>query len=123
MWSRPSASYAVNALADELDFVHPARLMMLELVTKAVEHASTDMLVTVAHRGDGLHHVADDSTVSLPRRPPVAPDPVCARSDERGQGAQVVEALARGWGARPTNDGTGKIVWATVLSRHTSRRG
>jgi two-component sensor histidine kinase len=95
---------------------------MLELVTNAVEHAGTDMLVTVTRREQGLHLVVRDGNLVLPRRLPVAPGLTSARSDQRGQGLQVVEALARAWGARLTNDGTGKIVWATVLSRHTFRR-
>ena len=97
--------------------VHHARLVMLELVTNAVEHAGTDMLVTVSRRDEGLHLVVRDGSVVLPRPRPEAPVPADARSDDRGQGLQVVETLARSWGARPTDDGTGKVVWATVRPR------
>lgn len=102
--------------------LHPARLVMFELVTNAVEHAGTDMQVTVSRRDEGLHLVVRDRSVVLPRQLPVDPGPAGARSDERGAGLHVIEALARAWGARPTDDGTGKIVWATVLSRQASRR-
>jgi len=118
--SPESASLAGVLVADacrawELpQLLHRARLVMFELVTNAVEHAGTDMLVTVTRRDEGLHLMVRDGSVVLPRRLPVAPGPAGARSDERGEGLQVVEALARAWGARPTDDGTGKVVWATV---------
>jgi len=101
---------------------HRARLVMLELVTNAVEHAGTDMLVTVSRRDEGLHLLVRDGSVVLPRRRTEAPVPAGAQSDDRGQGLHVVETLARSWGARPTDDGTGKVVWATVESGHTAPR-
>jgi anti-sigma regulatory factor (Ser/Thr protein kinase) len=101
---------------------HRARLVMLELVTNAVEHAGTDMLVTVSRRDEGLHLLVRDGSVVLPRRRTEAPVPAGAQSYDRGQGLHVVETLARSWGARPTDDGTGKVVWATVESGHNAPR-
>jgi hypothetical protein len=94
---------------------------MFELVTNAVEHAGIDMMVTVTRRDDGLHLMVRDGNVVLPQRLPSIPArPV--RGPTNAVKACRVEALTRTWGARPINDGTGKIVWATILSRHTSRR-
>jgi len=118
--SPESASLAGVLVADachawELPhLLHRARLVMLELVTNAIEHAGTDMLVTVARRDQALHLVVRDGSVVLPRRLPVGTVLAGARSYERGEGLQVVDELARAWGARPIDDGTGKIVWATV---------
>ena len=102
--------------------LHRARLVMLELVTNAVEHAGTDMLVTVSRRDEGLHLLVHDGSVALPQRRPDASVTAGAGSDNRGQGLHVVETLARSWGARPTDDGTGKVVWATVQSGQTAQR-
>jgi anti-sigma regulatory factor (Ser/Thr protein kinase) len=101
---------------------HRARLVMLELVSNAVEHAGTEMLVTVSRRDGGLHLLVRDGSVVLPQPRPEAADPAGARSYDRGQGLQVLETLARSWGARPTDDGTGKVVWATVRPDQTARR-
>jgi anti-sigma regulatory factor (Ser/Thr protein kinase) len=98
--------------------VHRARLVMFELVTNAISHAGTDMLVTVSRRDDGLHLLVRDGSVVLPQRLSDAPVPAGPPSYDRGQGLHVVEMLARSWGARPTDDGTGKVVWATVQACH-----
>jgi anti-sigma regulatory factor (Ser/Thr protein kinase) len=98
--------------------LHRARLVMFELVINAVEHAGTDVLVTITRRDDGLHLAVRDGSVVLPRRLPVAIS-TGARCYERGEGLQVVDELARAWGAQPTSDGTGKVVWATIRARQT----
>ena len=95
---------------------------MFELVSNAVEHAGTDMLVTVVRRDEGLHLAVRDGSVVLPHRLQAAPRPGRCAVRRRGAGLRVVEALTRAWGARPTDDGTGKVVWATVRSRPTPRR-
>jgi histidine kinase/DNA gyrase B/HSP90-like ATPase len=127
--SPESASLAGLLVADacrawELPLLlHRARLVMFELVVNAVEHAGTDLLVTVARRDDALHLAVRDGSVVLPRRLPVGPMVGGAGSYGRGQGLQVVDELARSWGARHTYDGTGKVVWATIWTRHARGDG
>jgi anti-sigma regulatory factor (Ser/Thr protein kinase) len=96
--------------------VFTGRLVMSELVANAVEHAGTDLLVSVARRGPGLYLTVRDGSVALPRL--LEP---CrgARPDRRGQGLRLVDEVATSWGARRTHDGTGKVVWASVQPRRT----
>jgi anti-sigma regulatory factor (Ser/Thr protein kinase) len=96
--------------------VFTGRLVMSELVANAVEHAGTDMLVSVARRGAGLYLAIRDGSVALPRL--LEP---CrgARPDRRGQGLRLVDEVATAWGAMRTHDGTGKVVWASVQPRRT----
>jgi hypothetical protein len=96
--------------------VFTGRLVMSELVANAVEHAGTDLLVSVARRGAGLYLAIRDGSVALPRL--LEP---CrgARPDRRGQGLRLVDEVATSWGAMRTHDGTGKVVWASVQPRRT----
>ncbi|MDI6104137.1 ATP-binding protein [Actinoplanes sp. NEAU-A12] len=86
-----------------------------ELVVNAVEHAGTDIRVTVSHRGGGMHLAVHDgvSRLSQPRhsQPSTRTDLVT----RRGTGLRVVHADADAWGAIPTRGG--KIVWAAVRAR------
>jgi hypothetical protein len=94
------------------------RAIMSQLVTNAVEHAGTNMLVTVSRRGTGLHVSVRDGDPRLPRLIDPAAAPTGERRAERGPGLQTVHAEAVAWGAMPTR--VGKVVWATI--RHGSRR-
>jgi anti-sigma regulatory factor (Ser/Thr protein kinase) len=92
----------------------PARLVVSELVTNAVQHAGTGITVVVSHRGAGLHLAVADADRRLPRMPePAVPRPG-SPLDEHGRGLRTVHATATVWGAMPTADG--KVVWATVRS-------
>jgi anti-sigma regulatory factor (Ser/Thr protein kinase) len=98
------------------ELLHPARLVMSELVTNAVEHARTTVTVGVSRRGAGIHLTVADGLATLPRlREPARPrrdQPL----DDRGRGLRVVTATATAWGALPTR--TGKVVWATLRLHH-----
>jgi hypothetical protein len=96
--------------------VFTGRLVMSELVANAVEHAGTDLLVSVARRGTGLYLAVRDGSLALPRL--LEP---CrgARPDRRGQGLRLIDEVATGWGAMRTHDGTGKVVWASIQPRRT----
>ncbi|GIE83632.1 ATP-binding protein [Actinoplanes regularis] len=97
--------------------LHPARLVMSELVTNAVEHAGTDLRVVVTRRGTGLYLSVADGSPVLPRLlSPARPQPG-RPLDERGRGLQTVHATAELWGAVPAAGG--KVVWATVRERRT----
>ncbi|MDN5750421.1 MAG: ATP-binding protein [Pseudonocardia sp.] len=88
---------------DALDAV---LMVCTELVTNAVEHAGTDLELTVEPDGaDVLISVRD----RCPADPRLQPHRALAR---RGRGLQMVEALAREWAWTPHPDG--KTVWARV---------
>jgi DNA-binding CsgD family transcriptional regulator/anti-sigma regulatory factor (Ser/Thr protein kinase)/anti-anti-sigma regulatory factor len=96
--------------------VHPARSVLSELVTNAVEHAGTDLLVTVARRDDGLYLVVRDGSATLPRLVTAAPFATDAPLPDWGYGLRVVNEMATAWGTLPTHDSAGKIVWASIRS-------
>ena len=92
--------------------LHPSRLVMSELVTNAIEHTRSTIVVVASLRGHGLHLAVSDEVADPPRlRQPARPVPG-RPLDERGHGLQVVTATATAWGWLPTR--TGKVVWATL---------
>ena len=93
---------------------YPAELIMSELVSNAIRHAGTPMLVTVSRRGTGLHLAVRDGSPTLP--PPWRPAPAVlgTPSTAGGRGLQIVHRAAAAWGALPTHDRDGKVVWATI---------
>jgi hypothetical protein len=100
-------------LAWELpELLHPARADMSELVTNAVEHARTTIVVGVGLRGAGIHLTVSDGMGAPPQvLKPFRPRPG-RPLDERGRGLRMVTATATAWGSLPTR--TGKVVWATL---------
>ncbi|MEV6600107.1 ATP-binding protein [Actinoplanes sp. NPDC051346] len=93
-----------------------ARLVMSELVANAVEHAGTDIWISVSQRGTGLHLAVGDGVADLPRLRHPAPGTAQTRLPERGWGLRLVHLGAAAWGAMPVPGG--KVVWATVRPRH-----
>jgi anti-sigma regulatory factor (Ser/Thr protein kinase) len=93
--------------------IHPARLIVSELVTNAVLHTGSDLDVWVSVRGAALHLAVQDRSRDFPQlldaghRPP-------AELPESGMGLQVVSATATGWGALPCRHG--KVVWASLAT-------
>jgi hypothetical protein len=95
--------------------LYPGRAVLSELVANAVEHARTEMEVSISRRGTALHLAVRDRDPRLPRmiEPcPVDPD---LPLNERGHGLRVVHADSVAWGAIPTAGG--KMVWATIRER------
>lgn len=91
----------------ELDSVQDtAALLVSELVTNSLRHASGPIGVRLV-RPAGLSHVllveVSDPLPELPRERAVRPE------DESGRGLQLVASASRRWGSRP--DDTGKTVW------------
>lgn len=84
-----------------------AALVVSELVTNAVLHARTDLVVRVRRyrRGVARVEVVDGSSV--------LPGPrAVTRASRSGRGLTLVDELASDWGVEPS--GTGKVVWFMV---------
>ena len=92
--------------------LYPAQLVISELAANASQHARTDMLVTVSRRGAGLNLAVRDGSPALPRLRPSAA--AGGPPGEGGRGLQIVHRAAAAWGALPTHDHAGKVVWATL---------
>ena len=82
--------------------IETTELMVSELVTNAVRHATRPVTLSLVRTSRLRCEVGDDSAL-LPRRRRAAPD------EERGRGLQIVARLADRWGA--TRLGAGKVVW------------
>ena len=89
------------------DAVDTAALLVSELVTNAVQHATEDgPCVTVQEVAPDVIRVAvEDRSSDLPRRQNQAPNP----NDTGGRGLFLIEALANAWGWEPRR--AGKCVW------------
>jgi anti-sigma regulatory factor (Ser/Thr protein kinase) len=118
--SRPEAagearSFVRSALAawrcDEADDV--AVLLTSELVTNAVRHAKTPCTVEVRLEDGELRVAVEDQNTTLPAKADVSP------SSLTGRGLQLVDSLARGWGAELINGG--KVVWFALGQRGRPR--
>ncbi|MFG3050395.1 SpoIIE family protein phosphatase [Kitasatospora sp. NPDC048239] len=77
-------------------------LMVSELVTNAVQHATRPVTLSLVRTTRLRCEVGDDSPL-LPRPQRTGPE------DERGRGLQIVARCAERWGS--TRLGSGKVVW------------
>lgn len=84
---------------------HLAVLLTCELVTNALLHARSEVLVRVRCEADVIRvEVADDD--------PTAPPPPDLRIDDdatTGRGLLLVQELSERWGVQPHSDG--KTIW------------
>ena len=83
------------------DLVEDAVLLTSEVVTNAIVHAGTDLVVTVGLDGPRARVAVRDDDVTAPRKR----EPTL----ESGRGLTLVEALAGSWGTFSYGDG--KAVW------------
>lgn len=88
-----------------------ASLVVSELVTNALQHATSPITLFVARRLDRIVLTVQDGSDALAEVE--LPGPL----DEDGRGMLLVESLTRAWGERPVQDGKGKRVWAEVSPR------
>lgn len=95
--------------------MHPARTITSELVSNAVEHAGTDINLTVTLRGVFLCLAVRDGSPVLPRQRDLAPHDPRAPLDVRGYGLRMLANVAHSWGAEITAEG--KVVWARLRAR------
>jgi anti-sigma regulatory factor (Ser/Thr protein kinase) len=108
--SVPAARRFVSDMMRDNDTVadiDTARLLVTEIVTNAVLHALSPMILTVEVSADVVRiEVRDGSEL-----PPQLRDfsPIAAT----GRGLRLLESLALRWGVRPEPSG-GKVVWCDI---------
>jgi anti-sigma regulatory factor (Ser/Thr protein kinase)/anti-anti-sigma regulatory factor len=111
------ARVAIGEACDEWDLSHlriPAVLIISELVTNAVCHASTDVDIEAIVRGDFLHlRVRDGSPVP----PTMSSNGHGSMPSDHGRGLPIVAHYSVAWGFVVNSTGTGKVVWATLRAR------
>jgi anti-sigma regulatory factor (Ser/Thr protein kinase) len=108
-----SAGAARKFLADTLaswgcaDFEFAAVLLLSELVTNAVLHARTDVVVRISRLAGALRlEVGDQSPrTPIPRH--------YSRDATTGRGLALVDSLARDWGVDADHEG--KVVWCELV--------
>jgi anti-anti-sigma regulatory factor len=91
------------------DLTGPASLIVSELVSNAVQHAGTDIVVRLSRRGRLLHLSVSDGSRHQPRMADRTGDAGLA---EGGRGLHLVDTYAAAWGT--SIDTGGKTVWATL---------
>ena len=115
-----SARHARAFVTDQLDLhrleylVDDATLVVSELVTNAVLHARTHLVVAISELPRSVRLAVHDNSDALP---------VMARADidrTSGRGMTIVDACATEWGTERDADGH-KCVWATFSTRAASR--
>lgn len=117
----PSPSVAADArlLTDEAcerwrlrHLADTAALIVTEFVANGVQHAGTQLRLSLALRLRHLHIAVRDGSPRLPRRT------TADEELESGRGLLIVEGLADAWGCLEVPDG--KVVWA-LLRRKPGR--
>ena len=91
----------------DLSHLEPiAALLLTELVTNAVIHAHTELVVRISVEDDVLRLFVMDGSTRLPRP---RHNSVEATT---GRGLRLVEGLSRGWGAELSD--SGKTMWCEL---------
>ena len=108
----PSVPHARRFVADSLDNVPPETigtitLLVSELATNAVVHASSGFEVTVIYPTASGRIRVEVSDRDRTRPTPLQPPP----NVPRGRGLQLVSALSDDWGVQDAATGEGKCVW------------
>ncbi len=107
-WSPTACSSARTVIRDVLpqwgldDLVPTAELLVSELVSNALRHASGPLRLTLERVSD-LRCLVSDGTTDLPRPADAGPE------DESGRGLALVDMLAARWGCEGGPEG--KSVW------------
>lgn len=91
------------------DTCDTAALVVSELVTNAIVHTASDMVVCELHDGDDLVRIAVRDQGCAPGEPHPSPQ---RPEEEHGRGLILVEALCHSWGAQ--EHGPGLLVWADL---------
>ncbi|MDX5568055.1 ATP-binding protein [Streptomyces sp. ID05-04B] len=91
------------------DTCDTAALVVSELVTNAIVHTASDIVVCELHDGDDLVRIAVRDQGCAPGEPHPSPQ---RPEEEHGRGLILVEALCHSWGAQ--EHGPGLLVWADL---------
>jgi anti-sigma regulatory factor (Ser/Thr protein kinase) len=102
--ARRFARDELRASAADVDTVV---LLVSELVTNAVLHARSDVVLTVDDQGAIARVEVSDASPLPPRLRNFAAE------SATGRGMKLLDRLAQRWGAGPREDG-GKVVWFEV---------
>jgi anti-sigma regulatory factor (Ser/Thr protein kinase) len=86
-----------------------AALLTSEIVTNAVVHAGSPLVLGIEDQGDGVLLSVEDAEPMLPVPRDAMPE------DTGGRGLAIVAALAAEWGVEPVPGG--KRVWCKVAAR------
>ncbi|GAA3306636.1 hypothetical protein GCM10020295_63370 [Streptomyces cinereospinus] len=91
------------------DTCDTAALVVSELVTNAILHTASDVVVCELHDGDGMVRIAvrdQGCAAGEPQPSPGRPE------EEHGRGLLLVDAVSHAWGAQ--EQGPGLLVWAEL---------
>ncbi|WUJ81423.1 ATP-binding protein [Streptomyces sp. NBC_00377] len=91
------------------DTCDTAALVISELVTNAIVHTASDVVVCELHDGDDLVRIVVRDEGCAPGEPHPSPQ---RPEEEHGRGLLLVEALCHAWGAQ--EHGPGLLVWADL---------
>jgi DNA-binding CsgD family transcriptional regulator len=106
----------------EVPHLHdPARTVVSELASNAIEHVGGDFEVTAAQVGSYLRIGVQDHSVVAPWLLTGAPPDLQAPLADRARGLWLVQYIATHWGTTPLDDG--KIVWALLRAYPMSGAG
>ena len=91
------------------DTCDTAALVVTELVTNAIVHTASGVVVCELHDGDDLVRIAVRDEGCAPGEPHPSPQ---RPEEEHGRGLLLVDALCHAWGAH--EHGPGLLVWAEL---------
>jgi anti-sigma regulatory factor (Ser/Thr protein kinase) len=97
---------ALHGLGHDGTLVDAARQVISELVTNAVRHGRSRLMVSIHAEASSVRLAVHDQSPAQPTARHAAPDAVS------GRGLQIVAALSRNWGVDTTTGG--KTVWAEI---------
>ena len=81
-----------------------AQLLVSELVTNALRHTESDVILLDVRTNGGVRVSVADMSPEIPRQQSPGPD------EHEGRGLMIVDELAKAWGIDPV-PGDGKRIW------------
>ena len=106
---RAARTYALGVLPDLPSATKESiAIMVSELATNAVLHATSSFKLTVDQTGSRIRIAASDTGGGSPRVQ--SPN----KLEPHGRGLRIIEALSDDWGVTEAEGQPGKVVWFTV---------
>lgn len=97
-------AWVASRCGTDPETIFAAELLVSELVSNAVTHAKSDMVVSLSRVTGSVHVEVEDHDGAR-----LAHGKGRRRDRTSGRGLEIVSALASSWGVRPTTEG--KAVW------------